>query len=89
MITVAVGIACFAAGALGMAFAHTFMGLKLKASPNMGQRPAGWMYVAGPFRTVSPERLNDEHPWSEMQEVPLYGIEAGQVDDLLRGSGFQ
>lgn len=64
MITVAVGIACFSAGAMAMA-----------------------MFVAGgrsdDQETIATLRADVEH------YKTLYGIEAGQVDDLLRGSGFQ
>lgn len=64
MITVAVGIACFAFGGIVMA-----------------------MFACGSSaddrQTIATLRADVEH------YKRLYGIEAGQVDDLLRGSGFQ
>lgn len=64
MITVAVGIACFAFGGIVMAM------FKCGAT-------------AEDQETIATLRADVEH------YKTLYGIEAGQVDDLLRGSGFQ
>jgi hypothetical protein len=43
--------------------------------------PMAWMYTAGALRTVSPERLNDEAPWNEWTETPLY---IWPADDIAR-----
>jgi hypothetical protein len=62
-------------GALGMAFLHTCFSLNREEIPNLGEEQL---------------RYDNARLRADVEHYKrLYGIEAGQVDDLIHGAGFQ